>query len=44
MGFINDVMGPDDVINFSVFEVVCTDPYDRGWFEDVQLEVINESQ
>jgi hypothetical protein len=43
LGFINDVMS-DPIVMFPVYEVICTEPYDRGWFEDVQLEVVNESQ
>lgn len=42
LGFVNDVMDHDSW-GFPAFEVICTDPYDRGWFQDVQLEVINEN-
>tara|TARA_Y100001937_G_scaffold84254_1_gene114011 strand:- start:158 stop:334 length:177 start_codon:yes stop_codon:yes gene_type:complete len=40
MGYITDSM--EDANGFYVYEVVCTDPYDRGWFEDYQLVVISE--
>lgn len=41
LGFVTDVMEEDT--GWFVYEVVCTDPYDRGWYSDLQLEVINES-
>ena len=42
IGFVTDVMEFDD--GFPMYEVTCTDPYDRGWFSDLSLEVINESR
>mgnify|MGYP001180078067 FL=1 len=40
MGYITDSM--EDADGFYVYEVICTDPYDRGWFEDYQLVVLSE--
>ncbi len=40
VGHITDSM--EDLSGFYVYEVICTDPYDRGWFEDYQLVVISE--
>jgi len=42
LGFITDVMGFD--AGWPMYEVVCTEPYDRGWFSDTSLEVVNESR
>lgn len=43
IGFVTDIMEFEDG-SFPMYEVVCTDPYDRGWFSDTALEVINESR
>ena len=43
VGFITDIMEFDDG-SFPMYEVICTDPYDRGWFADTALEVISESR
>ena len=43
LGFVTDIMTFDDG-SFPMYEVVCTDPYDRGWFADTTLEIINESR
>ena len=43
VGFITDIMEFDDG-SFPMYEVICTDPYDRGWFSDTALEVVSESR
>ncbi len=32
----------EDYDGFYMYEVICTDPFDRGWFSDLQLEVVSE--
>ena len=39
-GLVTDVMEGND--GFNNFEVVF--PHDRGWYQDVELRVINESR
>ena len=40
-GFITDSMeGPD---GWAMYEVICLDPYDRGWYSDIVLKVVSES-
>ena len=41
LGLVTDIMEFEDG-SFPMYEVVCTDPYDRGWFTDIALEVMNE--
>ena len=41
-GHITDAM--EDNTGWYMYEVVCTDPYDRGWYSDLALEVISESR
>jgi hypothetical protein len=41
-GFITDTMEGDD--GWNMYEVICTDPYDRGWYSDIMLKVISESR
>ncbi len=41
LGLVTDIMEFEDG-SFPMYEVVCTDPYDRGWFTDIALEVVNE--
>lgn len=41
LGYITDVMDYDGS-GFPMYEVVCTEPYDRGWFSDLVLEVVSE--
>ena len=43
LGYITDIMEFEDG-SFPAYEVICTDPYDRGWFSDMALEVISESR
>ncbi len=43
VGFITDIVEFEDG-GFPMYEVVCTDPYDRGWFSSTSLEVISESR
>ena len=43
VGLVTDIMEFEDG-SFPMYEVVCTDPYDRGWFADLALEVINEAR
>lgn len=40
MGHIVDHI--EESTGFYMYEVICTDPYDRGWFSDLHLEVISE--
>ena len=42
MGYITDLY--EDDLGWYMYEVICTDPPDRGWFSDQQLEVISESR
>jgi len=42
VGFITDIMEFDDGA-FPMYEVICTDPYSRGWFTDIALKVFDES-
>ena len=39
-GFVTDIMEFEDG-SFPMYEVICIEPYDRGWFSSVALEVIN---
>lgn len=32
----------EDYGGFYMYEVVCTNPFDKGWFSDLQLEVVSE--
>ena len=41
MGVVTDIL--EDHNGWFVYEVVCTDPYDRYWFSDLELRLINES-
>lgn len=43
LGFVTDVMEFNDG-SYPMYEVVCTDPYDRGWFSDTALEVVSETR
>lgn len=43
VGFVNDIMEFEDG-SFPMYEVICTDPYSRGWFTDTALEVVSESR
>ena len=43
VGFITDVM-EFEYGSFPMYEVVCTDPYDRGWFSDTALQIVNEAK
>jgi hypothetical protein len=29
---------------WNMYEVICTDPYDRAWYSDIMLKVISESR
>ena len=40
LGFVTDIF-EDQAIGYPMFEVVVSDPYDRGWFTNTQLEVIS---
>tara|TARA_A100001515_G_scaffold38128_1_gene30001 strand:- start:513 stop:692 length:180 start_codon:yes stop_codon:yes gene_type:complete len=40
IGFITDAL--EDDTGWYMYEVVCTDPYDRGWYSDLALEVVLE--
>ena len=40
IGHITDFI--EDYDGFYMYEVVCTDPFDRGWFSDLHLEVVSE--
>ena len=42
LGLVVDIMEFEDG-SFPMYEVVCTDPYERGWFSDTALEVISDS-
>ena len=39
LGHITDCI--EDNNGFYMYEVVCTDPFDRGWYSDLQLEVVS---
>jgi len=41
LGYITDIMEFDDG-SFPMYEVMCTDPYDRGWFSDLSLKLISK--
>lgn len=41
LGFINDIMEFEDG-SFPMYEVVCTEPYDIGWYTDISLKALNE--
>lgn len=41
LGYITDAL--EDSNGWYMYEVICTDPYDRGWHSDLKLEVISES-
>ena len=43
LGHVTDVM-PEVNEGWDMYEVICSDPYERGWFMDVELKVINESR
>ncbi len=43
LGFVTDVF-EDYAMGYPMYEVIATSPYERGWFMDTQLEVINESR
>lgn len=40
IGLITDVI--EDANGFEMYEVICTDPYDRGWYSDLSLEAIGK--
>ena len=42
IGFITDAL--EDDTGWYMYEVVCTNPHDRGWYSDLALEVISESR
>ena len=42
LGYITDLL--EDDLGWNMYEVICTDPPDRGWFSDLQLEVVSESR
>ena len=39
LGYITDVMAEDS--GWDMYEVICTDPFDRGWYSDLALELVN---
>ena len=41
LGLITDII--EDCNGFEMYEVVCADPPDRGWYPDLQLELIVSS-
>ena len=43
IGFITDVF-KDTAHGHWMYEVIVTDPFDRGWFQDVQLSVVSEGE
>mgnify|MGYP003627891933 CR=1 FL=1 len=44
LGFVTDIFEwSDERKNHCMFEVVCTDPPDRGWHERRHLEVISST-
>ena len=42
LGFVTDIIEFDDG-SFPMYEIICTDPYDRGWFSDTSLEVVSDT-
>ena len=40
LGYITDAL-EDNTGNF-MYEVICTHPYERFWFSDLELKVISE--
>tara|TARA_R110002074_G_scaffold134305_1_gene278384 strand:- start:146 stop:361 length:216 start_codon:yes stop_codon:yes gene_type:complete len=42
LGYITDVL--DDGLDYPMYEVICTEPYDRGWFADVALKLVSEGK
>ena len=40
LGYITDAL--EDTTGWFMYEVICTDPYDRGWYSDLALEVVLE--
>ena len=42
LGYITDAM--EDSAGWYMYEVVCTEPYDRGWYSDIVLELVSESR
>lgn len=43
IGFITDIMEFNDG-SYPMYEVICTDPYDRGWFSDTALTLVNKGE
>lgn len=41
VGYITDAQ--EDDAGWFMYEVICTDPFDRNWFSDLSLEIISES-
>lgn len=39
LGYITDLM--EDNGGWYMYEVICTEPYDRNWFSDVVLELVS---
>lgn len=42
VGLITDIMEFEHG-GYPMYEVVCTDPYDRGWYDITSLQLISES-
>ena len=42
-GFITDIMVFDDG-SYPMYEIICTEPYDRGWFSDMALKLVNKGE
>jgi hypothetical protein len=42
IGIITDAM--EEASGHYMYEVICTDPYERNWLSDLTLEVLSESR
>ena len=42
LGYITDVL--EDGLDYPMYEVICTEPYDRGWYSNLSLKLISEGK
>ena len=43
LGIVIDVF-EDDSMDYSMYEVICTDPFYRGWFSPFEIKLINPKE